>query len=66
MTGFLARFVSHLMLFRVQSLARMNKKDSWLFWWTIYLTVSNLLEMKLLFVNIEIKFTVEDHSISQF
>nr|DAD33016.1 TPA_asm: hypothetical protein HUJ06_011867 [Nelumbo nucifera] len=23
-----------------ESLARMNKKDSWLFWWTLYLTVS--------------------------
>lgn len=28
------------MLFHVQSLSRMNKKDSWLFWWTIYLSVS--------------------------
>ncbi|CAM0881146.1 unnamed protein product [Alopecurus aequalis] len=26
-----------------QSLARMNKKDSWLFWWTLYLTVITLL-----------------------
>jgi len=25
-----------------ESLARMNKKDSWLFWWTLYLTVSDL------------------------
>jgi len=25
-----------------ESLARMNKKDSWLFWWTLYLTVSNV------------------------
>lgn len=24
----------------MQSMARMNKKDSWLFWWTLYLTVS--------------------------
>ncbi|KAM7275328.1 hypothetical protein ACFE04_017194 [Oxalis oulophora] len=23
-----------------QSLARMNKKDSWLFWWTLYLTAA--------------------------
>ncbi|KAI3445445.1 hypothetical protein Pfo_002110, partial [Paulownia fortunei] len=23
---------------RILSLARMNKKDSWLFWWTLYLT----------------------------
>ncbi|KAK6787890.1 hypothetical protein RDI58_016415 [Solanum bulbocastanum] len=23
-----------------ESMARMNKKDSWLFWWTLYLTVS--------------------------
>lgn len=26
--------------FSLQSLARMNKKDSWLFWWTLYLAVS--------------------------
>jgi hypothetical protein len=26
----------------LQSLARMNKKDSWLFWWTLYLTVSDI------------------------
>ena len=26
----------------LQSLARMNKKDSWLFWWTLYLTVSDV------------------------
>ncbi|KVI01565.1 Protein of unknown function DUF846, eukaryotic [Cynara cardunculus var. scolymus] len=26
-----------------ESLARMNKKDSWLFWWTLYLTVSEYL-----------------------
>nr|CAB3464021.1 unnamed protein product [Digitaria exilis] len=25
-----------------ESLARMNKKDSWLFWWTLYLTVSDI------------------------
>ncbi|KAI3919827.1 hypothetical protein MKW98_001083 [Papaver atlanticum] len=24
---------------RILSLSRMNKKDSWLFWWTLYLTV---------------------------
>ncbi|KAL5227533.1 hypothetical protein ABZP36_015798 [Zizania latifolia] len=24
----------------LQSLARMNKKDSWLFWWTLYLTAA--------------------------
>ncbi|CAI0459573.1 unnamed protein product [Linum tenue] len=26
-----------------QSLARMNKKDAWLFWWTLYLTVQAVL-----------------------
>lgn len=26
----------------LQSLARMNKKDSWLFWWTLYLAVSDV------------------------
>nr|POF08097.1 golgi apparatus membrane protein-like protein echidna [Quercus suber] len=25
-----------------ESLARMNKKDSWLFWWTLYLTAASL------------------------
>lgn len=25
----------------MQSLARINQKDSWLFWWTLYLNVSN-------------------------
>lgn len=24
-----------------QSSARMNRKDSWLFWWTLYLNVSS-------------------------
>jgi len=33
---------SHVFMLYVQSLARMNKKDSWLFWWTLYLTVSSL------------------------
>lgn len=27
-------------LWHPQSLSRINKKDSWLFWWTLYLTVS--------------------------
>ncbi|KAJ8623461.1 hypothetical protein MRB53_031990 [Persea americana] len=26
-----------------ESLARMNKKDSWIFWWTLYLAVSTLI-----------------------
>ena len=33
-------WVISLSLLLIQSLARMNKKDSWLFWWTLYLAVS--------------------------
>lgn len=35
LTSFLKNLVTWM-----QSMARMNKKDSWLFWWTLYLTVS--------------------------
>lgn len=36
--------LSNLIFFAnaIQSLARMNKKDSWLFWWSVYLTVSKV------------------------
>lgn len=35
----------YFIFFSLQSLARMNKKDSWLFWWTLYLTVSKQCEV---------------------
>uniref|UniRef100_A0ACD5VRF3 Uncharacterized protein n=2 Tax=Avena sativa TaxID=4498 RepID=A0ACD5VRF3_AVESA len=48
-----------------QSLARMNKKDSWFFWWTLYLAVSDVentmfffLRMKLIMHNLFVCFIV--------
>lgn len=38
---------SYFIFLLMQSLARMNKKDSWLFWWTLYLTVSLLVNNSL-------------------